>query len=153
MKATGAADDNGAFTNGDGSVQYLTLELALFAVLFPHARGAYYSGPFAEYLRYRMKCGFSPFTLYKPYLMIMFLVRQCNVLHSSCGDGVLEHGMKAYKKSNPDSSEEEAVRNALKFSVPNSIPGTPGWYYQALQDLLAMVNANGLPQILDGNHG
>ena len=125
----------------------LTLELAVFAALFPHAIGAFKEGRFSDYLRHRMSCGFSLFTLHKPYLMIMYLIRQCNLLQSSCGESVLEREMKSYRKAHPDCSEEDVVRNALKFSVPNKIPGTPGWHYQALQDLLAMVQANGMPQL------
>jgi ATP-dependent DNA helicase PIF1 len=109
--------------------------------------GAYQEGSFAEYLRYRMLCGFSLFTLYKPYLMIMYLVRQCNLLHSSCSENVLERDMKAYRRAHPGCTEEEVIRNCLKFSVPSTIPGTPGWHYQALQDLLAMVKVNGMPQL------
>ena len=125
----------------------LTLELAIFAALFPHGTGAFQNQSFAEYLRYRMSCGFSVFTLHKPYLMIMFLIRQCNLLHGGCAENMLERDMKAYRKAHPDCSEEDVVRNALKFSVPNKIPGTPGWHYQALQDLLAMVQHNGMPQL------
>ena len=126
---------------------YLTLELAVFAACFPQGHGAYQEGQFAEYLRYRMSCGFSLFTLHKPYLMIMFLIRQCNLLHGACGENMLERDMKAYRKAHPGCEEEEVVRNALKYSVPNKIPGTPGWHYQALQDLLAMVQLNGMPQL------
>ena len=132
---------------GDDSVLQLTVELAVFAVLFPHARGAFAAGCFNDYLRYRMFCGFSPFTLYKPYLMVMFLLRQCNLLHSQCGEEVLERDMRAYRKANPSKPEEESVRHAMKHVVPNTIPGTPGWHYKALQDLLTMVEANGLPHL------
>ena len=147
-EAGAGPSDAGAATATHPSLPtQLTLELAVFAALFPHGVGAFMEGSFAEYLRYRMLCGFSIFTLYKPYLMIMFLIRQCNILHSSCQESVLDRDMKAYRRSHPDCTEEDTVRNALKFSVPNNIPGTPGWHYQALQDLLAMVNANGMPHL------
>ena len=35
------------------------------------------------------------------------------------------------------------MRHAMKHVVPNTIPGTPGWHYKALHDLLTMVEANG----------
>ena len=131
----------------DAGVLQLTVELAVFAALFPHARGAFAAGRFNDYLRYRMSCAFSPFTLYKPYLMVMFLLRQCNLLHGQCGEEVLERDMRAYRKANPSKPEEESVRHAMKHVVPNTIPGTPGWHYKALQDLLTMVEANGLPHL------
>ena len=140
VKRSGAALPDG--------VMELTVELAVFAALFPMGRGAFSGGDFSEYLRYRMLCGFSAFTLYKPYLMVMYLVRQCSLLQSSCKEGVLERDMKAFKKKNPNSSEEEVVRHAMKHAVPNSIPGTPGWHYRNLQDLLAMVQHHGsMPHI------
>ena len=114
-----------------GDVQ-LTLELAIFAALFPHARGAFAGGQFAEYLRYRMSCGFSPFTLYKPYLMVMYLVRQCGMLQRSCSNGVLERDIKSYMKRHK-CSEQAALRKCLKYIVPSNVPGTPAWHYNNLQ--------------------
>ncbi|GAX85815.1 hypothetical protein CEUSTIGMA_g13230.t1 [Chlamydomonas eustigma] len=134
--------------NKQPALEQVTLELAVFCVLFPHAMG-YFKGDtrLGDYLFYRMSCGFSNFTLYKPYLMLMFLVRQCNMLHSQCGKAVLEKDMAAFRKNNPDQNEEEAVRHAMKHVLPATIPGSPAWHYNALQDLLAMVNENGMPDL------
>ncbi|GAX84354.1 hypothetical protein CEUSTIGMA_g11776.t1 [Chlamydomonas eustigma] len=86
----------------------LSVELAIFTALFPNNKGGYCAGSFCEYLRYRMMCGFSQYTLYKPYLMVMFLIRQCNMLHSTCPNGVLEIDIKHYSQKHPDSTEEDA---------------------------------------------
>jgi hypothetical protein len=55
----------------------MTLETALFPFLFPHGHGAYDGWTtLSEYLKYRMSTLFSPFTLYKPYLLYMYDIRQ-----------------------------------------------------------------------------
>ncbi|GAX77275.1 hypothetical protein CEUSTIGMA_g4721.t1 [Chlamydomonas eustigma] len=131
-----------------GTTATVTLELAVFCVLFPHAMGYFKGGTrLGDYLFYRMSCGFSNFTLYKPYLMLMFLVRQCNMLHSQCSKAVIEKDMAAFRKNSPDQNEEEAVRHAMKHVLPATIPGSPAWHYNALQDLLAVVNENGMPDL------
>jgi len=154
-------NDNGNASDADGSAgekqeegpviapdaEQVTLELAVLCALFPHATGHFNSGRLGDYLRYRLMCGFSPFTLFKPYIMVLFLVRQCHMLNSQCGEGVLERDMAAYRRAHPDEDEEEAVRHALKHAVPSTIPGSPAWHYNALQDLLAMVEENGMPDL------
>ncbi len=51
----------------------LFLEMALFPFLFPRGHGVYNGkSHFNEYLKYRMNALFSPFTLYKPYLLYMY---------------------------------------------------------------------------------
>jgi hypothetical protein len=55
----------------------MTLETALFPFLFPHGHGAYDGRTtHSEYLKYRMSTLFSPFTLYKSYLLYMYDIRQ-----------------------------------------------------------------------------
>jgi hypothetical protein len=53
------------------------LELSLFPFLCPHGHDAY-DGKTSihEYLKFRMSTLFSPFTMYKPYLLIMYDLRQ-----------------------------------------------------------------------------
>ena len=53
----------------------------------------------------------------------------------------------ASRKKNPEADEEAAIRNAIKHVVPNTMPGTPGWHKQNLQDLLAMTEHNGMPHL------
>jgi hypothetical protein len=50
----------------------IILDLSLFPFLFPHGHGAY-DGKISihEYLKFCMNTLFSPFTMYKPYLLIM----------------------------------------------------------------------------------
>jgi hypothetical protein len=51
----------------------ITLEISLFPFLFPHGHGVY-DGKIKihEYLNFRMSSPFSPSTLYKPYLLVMY---------------------------------------------------------------------------------
>jgi hypothetical protein len=54
------------------SIANINLELGLFPFLFPHGNAAYDGKiPIHEYLKYHMSSLFSPFTLYKPYLLVM----------------------------------------------------------------------------------
>jgi hypothetical protein len=64
------------------SATELTLELALCPFLFPHGRGYYQHGmpglrTLNEYLWLRMHQLFSPFTLFKLYLVHMWQIKQC----------------------------------------------------------------------------
>ena len=83
----------------------ITLELALFPFLFPSGNGAY-DGEISlqEYLRYRMTCLFSPFTLYKPYLLLMYDVRQALMLINATKHMCLEKDYQAFKVKNPTMS-------------------------------------------------
>ena len=59
----------------------VTLESAIFPYLFPDGQGAFQhikdnKETLASYLAWRMKSMFTAFTLFKPYLLIMYQVRQ-----------------------------------------------------------------------------
>lgn len=60
-----------------GSVP-LTAESANFPHLFPDGVGMFQqigaSSSLVNYLRYRMACAFSPFTMYKPYLLVSIYI-------------------------------------------------------------------------------
>jgi hypothetical protein len=55
------------------NVTSIILELSLFLFVFPHGHGAY-DGKLSthEYLKFCMSTLFSPFTMNKPYLLIMY---------------------------------------------------------------------------------
>ncbi|GAX78811.1 hypothetical protein CEUSTIGMA_g6248.t1 [Chlamydomonas eustigma] len=73
---------------------------------------------------------------------------QCNMLQSQCNAAVLHKDLDRFKKQHPGEPEAEAVRHAMKHVLPATIPGYPAlWQYNALQDLLAMVDANGMPDL------
>jgi hypothetical protein len=67
--------------NADGTPAGLhagtSAEMALFPYLFPFGAGAYMGGlTLVKYLAYRSKCLFSVWTLCKPYLLLMHVLRQ-----------------------------------------------------------------------------
>jgi hypothetical protein len=60
----------------NANIGCMILESALFVILFPHGIGAYDGRTtLSEYLKYHMSTLFSPFTLYKPYLLYMYDIR------------------------------------------------------------------------------
>ena len=67
----------------------VTLESAVFPYLFPAGTGAFQhlkDSPetLASYLKYRMQSFYTPFTLFKPYLLVMYQVRQVRELKTAC---------------------------------------------------------------------
>ena len=124
----------------------LTLETALFPFLFPHGHGAYDGKTtFFEYLKYRMETLFSPFTLYKPYLLYMYDVRQSLQLLKETSKTCLEKEIKQIKHQYPHMTEQDVLQHITKYNLPSSIQGTPRWHKSQLQDLLAMVEKFGMP--------
>lgn len=89
----------------------MTLELALFAALFPSGVGHFTGGSLPAYLRYRTQCFFSVWTLYKPYLLLMYQVRQCVLVASKCTTMMLESCRSKYLKRNPEASDEVCVHH------------------------------------------
>lgn len=144
QKCRGEVMEQGEAMDEDAAISVtmqLTLELAVFVALFPQGEG-YFDGDghLSDYLQDRMKASFSVFTLYKPYLSIMFLVRQCDMLKRNVKSQVLEKGLRNYVKCHPGATEEEAMKHTMKHVVPDTMPETPRWHYQRLQDLLAVVD-------------
>ena len=82
--------------------------MALFPFLFPAGVGHYSGGQLTHYLAYRFHCFFSVFTLYKPYLLLMFQVRQAVVIANQCSECVLSEEVERFKKKNPTASREES---------------------------------------------
>ncbi|GAX77999.1 hypothetical protein CEUSTIGMA_g5441.t1 [Chlamydomonas eustigma] len=80
----------------------------------------------------------------------MYLIRQCNMLQSQCNAAVLQKDLDRFKKEHPGEPEAKAVHlvhHAMKHVLPATIPWSPTWHYNALQDLLAMVDANAMPDL------
>jgi hypothetical protein len=76
---------NGLPAASSGHLSTITLEQALVPFLFPFGSGAYDgTSDFCEYIRMRLSAICSPFTLYPPYLMFMFQMRQlgCSLTHT-----------------------------------------------------------------------
>ena len=126
----------------------ITLELALFPFLFPSGNGAY-DGKISlqEYLRYRMTCLFSPFTLYKPYLLLMYDVRQALMLINATKHMCLEKDYQAFKVKNPTMSNGQIISQIVKYKLPETLTGSSSWHRNHLNDLMAFVDMYGLPHL------
>jgi hypothetical protein len=71
--------------------QHLSLESALFPFLLPFGLGAYDGAiTLCKYLRMRMRCFFSIFTLHKLYLLMMYQICQAVVLSNNFKQSQLE---------------------------------------------------------------
>ena len=125
----------------------ITLENALFPFLFPHGHGSYDGKiTFFEYIKYRMEKMFTPFTLYKPYLLYMYDVRQSLQILKEISKTCLDKDIKQVKQQYPHMTEHDVLQHITKYNLPSSIQGTPRWHKSHLQDLLAMVEQFGMPQ-------
>ena len=123
----------------------MTLESVLFHFLFPHEHGAYDGRTtLSEYLKYRMITLFSPFTLYKPYLLYMYDIRQSVQFLKEVSQQCLEKDIKQTQHAHPHMNEAEVLQHVTKYSLPSSIEGTPRWHKSQLKDLLAMVDKFGM---------
>lgn len=58
---------------------------------------------------------------------------------------VLQREVHAYKKMHPGSSDADAIKVVARHKVPAGIVGSPKWHAAKLADLIAMVNAWGMP--------
>ena len=130
---------------GRGNV---TLELVLFPFLFPSGNGAYDGAiSMQEYLKYRMTCLFSPFTLYKSYLLLMYDVRQALMLTNATRHMCLEKDYQAFQVKNPTISTGQIIGKIVKYKLPETLTGSSSWHRNHLNDLLAFVDMYGLPHL------
>jgi hypothetical protein len=80
----------------------LSLEMALFPFLFKHGHNACDGKThFNEYLKYRINALFSPFILYKPYLLYMYDLQQSLQLIKETSRTCLDKDIKNCKTQNP----------------------------------------------------
>jgi hypothetical protein len=153
------AGEAGAPANANAHANGLSLstEAALFPHLFPHGSGFWLKShdkaePFPTleaYLKYRCQCLFSPFTLYKPYLLLMYQIQVACELCAAVPSQALEKHVTKHVRANPgpDCNAKKlssATTSFLKFKAPASIEGTPGYHRQRLMDLTALVHPDHL---------
>lgn len=88
----------------------LSIKTALFPFLFPFGRGAYVAESgvsFTEYFRMRMMAMFSPFTLFTPYLLLMYQVRKAFILVTASRDVAYESAVKRYRRRFPGCTDDQ----------------------------------------------
>jgi ATP-dependent DNA helicase PIF1 len=88
---------------------------------------------------------FSPFTLYKPYLLIMYDLWQSIQLIKQTSNICLEKDVKKWKKYYPQVNDAQILQHIVKYKLSSSIQGFPWWHQSWLQDLLTMVQEFGVP--------
>ena len=91
----------------------ISCEAAMFPFLFPQGTGwfdkASTTDTFVTYLRYRMSCLFSCYTLYKPYLLLMYQLRQAVVSANSLSQVALERDIVKYKRQHPGCTDQASL--------------------------------------------
>jgi hypothetical protein len=130
----------------DGQPSALTLETTLFPFLFLFEKGGFASpGTSADYLKRRIRALFTCFTLYAPYLLLMYQLRNAVILLNSIRSIAFDQEVHRYVKKHPEATEEECIRNVFKHKLPPSFTGSPPYFRRHLKDLMAQVEAWRLP--------
>jgi hypothetical protein len=108
----------------------MPLGKTLFPFLFSHGCGAYHGiGGLLPYLKQRMSMLFSIFTLYPPYLLLMYQLQQAIQLLNATKHLCLERDVQKLKRQHPQWLEIDVLRNIMKFKLPPSIPLMPQWHH------------------------
>ena len=101
---------------------------ALFPILFPHRTGDYDGRTtLSKYLKYPMSTLFSPFTLYKPYLLYMYDICQSVQLLKKNSQTCLDKEIKQTKQAHPNMNDAEVLQHVTKYNLPSSIKGSSRW--------------------------
>ena len=120
----------------DSSGENCSLEQALFPHPFPFNTGAWDGAvSICTYLRLRCSQLFSPFTLCKSYLLLMYHVRQAHLLSQNCSSTMLQRDIDRYTTEHPHATQQQIMQHVLKHTVPSTVPGSPAWFRRELQNL------------------
>ncbi len=104
----------------------MSLKKVLFPFLFPHGCGAYNGiGGLFSYLKCKMSTLLSIFTLYPPYLLLMYQVRQSIQLLNFTKHLSLKRDVQISKCQHPQWLEVDVLKNIMKLNLPSSIPLMP----------------------------
>lgn len=124
----------------------MSVETSLFPFLFAFGTGAWNGAlRLYQYCHMRFAAFFSVFTLYKPYLIYMYLLRRASAIIAQSKQVCFESAIVKYLKKNPTHNEQRAYQHVMKFRITASVPGTPAWHRKQLSDLLYRVHRLGLP--------
>ncbi len=136
-------------TNGLSLSQKMpSVEEAVFPFMFPFGEGAFDgSCRFEDYLAFRCGCLFSPWKLFKPYLLYMYEIKMAHSLLDEAPTVAIEKAVKKYKEKNPEAKDEECMRHVLSHKVGKNIVGMPSWYRTQLHDLKCRAQTWGLPHL------
>ena len=119
----------------------VTMETSVFPFMFPFGHGNYKGEMrFNKYIRMRIGTQFSIFTLYKPYLFIMYQLKKAIMIGNSTNSTILQRDIDLYKRKHKNSTAQDAVGNILRYILPSTLPATPSWLRRNLKDLIAVVD-------------
>ena len=128
------------------SDQDRSLEQALSPYLFPSNTGAWDGTlPICDYWHLRCTQRFTCFTFTKNYLLLKYPVRQAHLLSSHCPLSVLKRDMAAYTAHHPLEHSSKPCSMCSSILYLPLVWGSPAYFKQQLQNLLAMVAAWDLP--------
>eukprot|EP00967_Tisochrysis_lutea_P080934 scaffold111429_cov18-Tisochrysis_lutea.AAC.1 len=113
--------------------QCINLEMCLFPHCYPHGTGSFNGRDdgnnyhLHNYHEYRMKCAFTLFTLYSPYLLLSYQIQQCHQMAANYSCQALEGDIASFKKRFPEASEDQVYESVAKCKVPGEFAGSPSW--------------------------
>eukprot|EP00951_Prasinocladus_malaysianus_P043810 scaffold553517_cov52-Prasinocladus_malaysianus.AAC.1 len=102
---------------------------------------------FDMYCKLRLQASFGPFSLHALYVIMMYTMKQTAGIAQAVNDTVLQADIKKYKTRNPEATDEEMMENLVRFSIPESHPGSPGWFRRHLRELFEATSTYGLPHL------
>ena len=85
------------------------------------------------------------FTMYKPYLLYLYDLRQSLQFIKKTLETCLNIDIKRTKQRHPQISKQEVFQHITKYKLLTFIRGTPQWHKTQVQDLLAMVEQFEMP--------
>lgn len=126
----------------------VTMEAAVFPYIFPHGQRFWKNQiPLGSYLKWRMSSMFSLFTMCAVYPLLMYQLRQLDIMCSSTRMVQLEAEIYKFKQRNPEATEEQIYQHVCKYTLPDTMPGSPSWHRKHLQDLIHTVAEKGMPSL------
>jgi Helitron helicase-like domain at N-terminus len=133
-----------------GGPMDISVEAGLFPMIFTWGKGWYKwarHSCLTNYLRMRMLMPFSFFTLYLPFLLLMFVVHQQHMLAACLVDQVLQRDVARERRRNPHATDSEVVSSLLRNRIPATLTGSPSYFRNNLADLQCMVDKYKLPHL------
>jgi hypothetical protein len=126
----------------------ITLETAMFPFLFPFGQSSFDNAmKLSVYLRQKTSQLFSLFTLYKPYIIVMYQVQQAAVILQAAREACFDKDIHDYQRLHPGCSVAEAMVHVAKHTIPSDVKGSPAWHKKQLANLLCLVQHHGMPHI------
>ncbi|KAK9829678.1 hypothetical protein WJX72_007303 [[Myrmecia] bisecta] len=125
-----------------------TAENTMLPYMFPYGTN-YYDGsvPYLDYPKQKTAAMLSPFTLHSPCNLVHHQMRRIVHLANNVLNKALDKDIYKYQRLHPDATQQDVMKHVMKFSVPASTPGSPAYFRNQLEDLMAMVDAYGMPTL------